>query len=714
MTAGTILKIIGSLLVVSIIALGSFLTYVVFNPDQAGFFITVFGIDPNDVANLLKQLVNVSFGVVTLVLAIVWIIALFRAIWTPKEYKRKRLLGWIGAILLGVLLFGLMTFWAYLFDLIGKTDFTNPGGNIVVYDNDLYVNNASRDIARLNSVANLVGPITLRYDISQNARQYSNKNAITINNFEINFDGANCQNGDSTISGNNPLTEQSIICTFDRVGTYNVRGSYTFQTRAGEPGRIDIPLEQVEVRWLLDITRNTNKDGKNIVTIDASKIRNLGTPRWAYSTNPNNIFESNSITELPSATPLLVCFNIFWGNNCNRTFVIQEEQTAVTDGRIEYIKNTGNTREYTFFLTGLTQNTEQILGVDWVVNGNTKICTDNTNKDICTYTFSNDGAWKIDANVRYVGDRERTISQNIRIDAPLTLDRRVKVYNRSGNELNPQSSFDVRTQAYVISGITIPETITLDARDVISNNPSYRLWDVTWKITDGDTVVTLTGDRVTYTVERTLRYNISVEYTFEKMVKTGQEDDVRTAGDTIILDLSRRNLAPVLKIQQSSDYVPAKITVDGSQSQAEYSNIITFIYDFGEGKPPAIGDAIRTYEYTTPGEKAITLTIVDSNNNRATATGYVILKDTPPNIGFRTSLSPATVGNPVDFIASDTTGQIDTYIWNFGDNTSTGRGYESTHIYTKSGSYNVTLTVRYIDGTEQSVTQKFSVVDALQ
>ncbi len=248
MTAGTILKIIGSLLVVSIIALGSFLTYVVFNPDQAGFFITVFGIDPNDVANLLKQLVNVSFGVVTLVLAIVWIIALFRAIWTPKEYKRKRLLGWIGAILLGVLLFGLMTFWAYLFDLIGKTDFTNPGGNIVVYDNDLYVNNASRDIARLNSVANLVGPITLRYDISQNARQYSNKNAITINNFEINFDGANCQNGDSTISGNNPLTEQSIICTFDRVGTYNVRGSYTFQTRAGEPGRIDIPLEQVEVR----------------------------------------------------------------------------------------------------------------------------------------------------------------------------------------------------------------------------------------------------------------------------------------------------------------------------------------------------------------------------------------------------------------------------------------------------------------------------------
>ena len=248
----------------------------------------------------------------TLVLAIVWIVILFRAIWTPKELKRKRLFGWISAVLVGILLFGILTFWAYLFDLIKKTDFTNPGGNILVYDNALYTNDATKNIARIYSVANMVGPITLRYDISQNAKQYSNKNGVTIESFDINFDGAKCENGESVMKGNNPLVEESIICTFDQVKTYTVRGTYVYRTRLGETHTVDIPLDQVEIRGMLDIRREVNKDGKNIITIDASKIRNLGTPRWAYSTDPTGTFkESNRITELPSATPLKICLNIF-------------------------------------------------------------------------------------------------------------------------------------------------------------------------------------------------------------------------------------------------------------------------------------------------------------------------------------------------------------------------------------------------------------------
>jgi hypothetical protein len=54
MTAGTVLKLIGSLLLVAVIFFGSFLAYVVFNPDQAAFFVNIFGIDPKDVQNLLK------------------------------------------------------------------------------------------------------------------------------------------------------------------------------------------------------------------------------------------------------------------------------------------------------------------------------------------------------------------------------------------------------------------------------------------------------------------------------------------------------------------------------------------------------------------------------------------------------------------------------------------------------------------------------------
>ncbi len=61
MTAGMVMKLIGSLLIVAVIFFGSFLAYIAFNPEQAGFFINMLGIDPKDIKNLLKSLINGSF-----------------------------------------------------------------------------------------------------------------------------------------------------------------------------------------------------------------------------------------------------------------------------------------------------------------------------------------------------------------------------------------------------------------------------------------------------------------------------------------------------------------------------------------------------------------------------------------------------------------------------------------------------------------------------
>lgn len=138
MTAGMILRIIGSLLLVAVIFFGSFLAYIVFNPDQAIFFMNMLGIKISDVQILLKQLINGSFGIIMLVLSIVWIISLFRAIWTPREQRRRRMIGWLTASIVGILLFSILAFWAYLFKILGTIDFPNLQGNVVMYDNDIY------------------------------------------------------------------------------------------------------------------------------------------------------------------------------------------------------------------------------------------------------------------------------------------------------------------------------------------------------------------------------------------------------------------------------------------------------------------------------------------------------------------------------------------------------------------------------------------------
>lgn len=198
-STASIFKFIGALILVSIIFFGSFLSYIVFNPDYAGFFITIFGIDPNDIAALLKSLINVSFGAIVALLAVVWIISLFRAIWTPKDQKRRKFLSIISAILLGIILFSIFTFWIFLFKKIADTDYTNPKGNILIYDNNLFIHEDTKDISRIYSLSQLIGPITLRFDISQHAQQIARKRGIQFLNYAIDFKGAKCNNGKSTI-----------------------------------------------------------------------------------------------------------------------------------------------------------------------------------------------------------------------------------------------------------------------------------------------------------------------------------------------------------------------------------------------------------------------------------------------------------------------------------------------------------------------------------
>ena len=138
---------------------------------------------------------------------------------------------------------------------------------------------------------------------------------------------------------------------------------------------------------------------------------------------------------------------------------------------------------------------------------------------------------------------------------------------------------------------------------------------------------------------KSVRYTIEARYEFRKNVVVS-ENDVRTSQDTFILDLERKALQPVANIHTSSDYVPAKVSVDASSSYSADGEIKKFIFDFGEGKPETVGDAIQIYEYTTPGDKKISITIVNDKNEQATIQKYVVLKDTPSSIGFSSTYSP--------------------------------------------------------------------------
>lgn len=246
MTVGMILKLIGTLFLVLLIFFGAFLAYIVFNPQEAGFFVSVFNVSPSDIEKVLAHLLHGSFGAISFLLSIVFLVTTFRAIWTPKEQKRKKLMTALMAVFSGILFFSILGFWAFLFQQLNASNFSNPNGNILIYDNDAYNDTNTRPFAEDIDTSNLIGPITLRYDISDNARQIAKRNGIKIESYNIQFDGAKCITGSDTVTGTDMDAE--IICTFDTLKNYQPRGFYTVNNYNNEITQVSIPLEQIQVK----------------------------------------------------------------------------------------------------------------------------------------------------------------------------------------------------------------------------------------------------------------------------------------------------------------------------------------------------------------------------------------------------------------------------------------------------------------------------------
>lgn len=706
-----LLKFIGALLLVGVIFFGSFLAYIVFNPEQAQFFVTMFNINPDDIARLLTKLVNGSFWILILFLSIFWIVALFQAIWTPKDLKRKRMTNWIIAISIGIFLFSTLAFWGFLFDRIKTTRWDNLDGTVSMSDSTLINNPDTKNLAKITSTTNLIGPITIQFDISGNAKNLEDANGLRITSFELNFDGAKCSGNTSIVSGSSPREETAITCTFDQIKSYALRGNYQVVDRLGNSSLIDIPLPSLEIRGLIDIREQKNKDGKDIITLDASSLKRIGNPRWTYLTSGKEV-ETDSITEVLSATPNILGLTI-WENPFDRIFILEKRGLKEIEWTIESIMDPKNPLAYTFSLSGLTIDENMIVWIEWSTEDGTVICQGSS--ESCTYNFWTYGKRGLQARIRMANNEYFTLSTEVNIDEPILLAKHVHVTDKQWTKLNPQETYDTDLRAYIIKNILPPEEIILDARDIVTENPGY-LYEsekTRWTIRSGKTEETKIGARVNLNISNSVRYTIQAQYTINKNIMR-DATDTKIITETIIIDTEQKSLMPKIIVQTTSDYVPTLITVDGSESKSENGEIKKFIYNFWEWKPEAVGDAIQQYQYNTPGEKEITLTIINESGESATTKKILVLKETPRTVDFAPSLAPWVVNVPVDFSITQSSGQIEDFIWNFGDNTPTERGMSITHTFTKTGTFTITLTTVFADGTQKQMTRTYTVNTSLE
>ncbi|MBF0099538.1 MAG: PKD domain-containing protein [Desulfobacterales bacterium] len=160
------------------------------------------------------------------------------------------------------------------------------------------------------------------------------------------------------------------------------------------------------------------------------------------------------------------------------------------------------------------------------------------------------------------------------------------------------------------------------------------------------------------------------------------------------------NVLPLASIQSPSTgtQFPAgqSITFSGSGTDSD-GTISSYNWNFGDDTTASGNTA--THSYSQSGTYTVTLTVTDDKG--ATATNSISIQiqqpvNSPPSATISTPTNNATfiLNQSVSFQGSgtDSDGTIASYHWNFGDS-GTASGNMTTHSYTQSGSYTVTLTV---------------------
>ena len=713
MSSGDIAKIIGSAFLALFIVFASFLWYIVFNPTRAQFFVSL-GINPADISRLLSTLVGVIFGAITFVLSIVWIVFLFRAIRMRKEFRKQKIISGIVATLVGILLFTNITVWAYLVKIVHASDYENPDGAIIVYDNakllsSKYVQGPNTNITafQMRNTTNLIGPIVLRFNLDAQARKVAKQ--MNITGYHIDFDG----DGASDRDGEDPTGDQAIIYSFDKKRSYIPKLTFVGTDKATkEESKINVDLPEIKIIGLVDVKQLKQRTGGIRLQFDATDLQRLGQIEW-YTENMNKP-ESTDYKFMPAKTYkdeayvcLVVFTNINTKKNCAREYYIQTAQDNAITGDITATPDDVDPMTYHFGLDHLVSK-HGIASSRWNIDGKTDVGSGDT----VDYTFTNFGKASIAVTVAdYLGNTS-ILKSTLLVQKPLKLAVSDKVISglvvRSRNTRLPVvRTYNKYSNATMITDFPVPDTLELDARNVQVTDATFRLTNVSWDMT-GSGKFTKSGQQATLELIDQRRYVFAARYEFTSI---NDPKDVRTIDERIILDAQQKDIIPSFTLKQDSDYVPTYVVVDASASSTKEGHIVKFLFDFGEGSGKTIeGDAVQKYKYTLPGEYTITVTAVRDDTRKESLSRKLILKEPSKKLVINTSVSSGYTGKSIDFDAVGSVGQITDYRWKFG-NGEVSSEPSPTYTYQQAGTYTVKLVATFADGTVRTVERTIEVVD---
>ena len=223
---------------------------------------------------------------------------------------------------------------------------------------------------------------------------------------------------------------------------------------------------------------------------------------------------------------------------------------------------------------------------------------------------------------------------------------------------------------------TIPLTVTF------ANSTVGQVYDYLWDFGDGQTSTLLDPTHV-YTTTGTFTVSLSA--------------NGPGGSDTLARSNYITTTFPPPETAFSASPVSGTIPLTVTFTNASTGEVTDYLWDFGDGQSSIL--VHPTHVYTTTGAYTVSLT-ADGPGGSDTLTRADYITTTYPAPGALFNASPLTGTIPLTVTFSNaTSGQVNDYLWNFGDGQSSTL-VDPTHVYTTTGTFSVSLTANGPGGSD--------------
>jgi len=251
----------------------------------------------------------------------------------------------------------------------------------------------------------------------------------------------------------------------------------------------------------------------------------------------------------------------------------------------------------------------------------------------------------------------------------------------------PVSSLNAKINTDILSGES-PLPVIFDATTSTGDIVSYE-----WIFGDGTTA---SSSIASHTFSSGGDFTVTLRVTDSSSVTDQATVSINVATSSVI------NTPPSAAISSSSSVgtTPLSVDFDGSASTDSEGAINSYTWDFGDGG--SASGAVVNYTYRTAGTFNAMLTVTDQGGLSDTISTPVILSgsnggsNTLPTAVIKSSASKGYAPLTVSFDAGDSSdmdGNIENYIWSFGDGTISTNA-NVTHTFLQPATYTVTLKVK--------------------